>query len=141
MEKKYTYIRGDYQRLLLQAGKATITVEFKGGNSMKGILPSLVTTSSLVQHAVETHHRFGHEIKLVSIDGIDPKEWIKRNAAGEKKNSTAEPHGAAKKKAVKNVKNFNDAVDYFANLGEVLESEEGLKALCEEYKVEFPNLK
>lgn len=143
MEKKYTYIRGDYQRLLIPAGKATITVEFKGGNSFKGVLPSLSTSSALVQQAIEGHHRFGKEIRLVSIDGLDPKEWEKRNSVGTK-SADSESQNAGKKKPgkkqVKSVKSFNDAVDYFANLGASMESEEELGALCDEFKVEFPNL-
>lgn len=152
-ERKYTYIRGDYQRLLLRAGKAIIAAEFKGGNSLKGILPSLTTSNSLVQHAIETHHRFGKEIQLVTIDGLSPENWKKQHAPEAKAQEKAkadEPKGEEKpkkkvqkpaKKQVKEVKTFNDAVDYFANLGAVLDSEEGLSALCEEFKVEFPNLK
>ena len=151
MEKKYTYIRGDYQRLLLRAGKAIIAANFTGGNTIKGILPSLTTSNSLVQHALESHHRFGHEIQLVTIDGLSPENWKKQHADEAKAAETPapaveEPKKAKKvqkpaKKQVKDVKTFNDAVDYFANLGAVLDSEEGLSALCEEFKVEFPNLK
>jgi len=105
----------------------TVNMEFKGGNPMSGMKASLCTDNPFAQDAIEHDPRFGSEIKL-----------HKTFSGGEKERLPPEKPNAKK---VAKIKNTNDAISYFTELGETVESDEDIAALCEKYNVEFPNLK
>lgn len=103
-----------------------VNMDFKGGNPSAGMKASLCTDNPFAQDAIEHDPRFGGDIKLYrSFDG-DEKEI---------------PPSKAAVKKVNKVKNANDAVAYFTELGETVESDGDIEALCVKHNVAFPNMK
>ena len=104
-----------------------VNMEFKGGNPANGIKASLCTDNPFAQDAIEFDSRFGKDIKLFKAFDGDEREPIKAVASSPKE--------------VKKVKNTNDAIAYFAAMGETVESDDDLSSLCLKYNLSFPNMK
>ena len=114
-----------------------VNMEFSGGNPAAGIKAKLETDSLFVQDAIEHDACYGRDIKLWKAFG---EAKPKTEAKAEVKDAEAEDAKLKAKKVAK-VKNVNDAIAYFTELGETVETDADIETLCAKHNVEFPNLK
>lgn len=142
MARKVYELKGmNGYRLITTFMGVNVDAEFKGGNTLHGIGGRLVTSNPFVQDALEADNRFGSLYVLKETYADEPDNKKTKSAAKNSTNSKAkEPAAEGKAKAVKSVKTFNDACDYFANEGEVCDTAEDVESLCAKYGVTFPNL-
>lgn len=111
-----------------------VNMEFGGGNPAAGIKAKLETENLFVQDAIEHDACFGRDIKLWKAFGEAKK-------AGNESAKDAAEEVKPKTKKVAKVKNVNDAIAYFTELGETVETDADIERLCSKHNVEFPNLK
>lgn len=130
MKKIYEIKGKDTARVKFIYCGVPVSVDFVGGNVLNGKNAHYITDSKFVQDAIENDGRFGSFIVCTAKYDDEPKVEAKAESA------TARPT-----KAVKTVKNMNDAVDWFAAKGEGFATKEELDDLCEKYGVSFPNMK
>lgn len=118
-----------------------VNMEFSGGNPAAGIKAKLETDSLFVQDAIEHDACYGRDIKLWKAFGeVKPKAEPKVDGKAEVKDAEADDVKPKVKKVAK-VKNVNDAIAYFTELGETVETDADIETLCAKHNVEFPNLK
>lgn len=128
MKKVYEIKGKDSCRVKVVYCGASVVVDFTNGAVIHGRNARYITDNKFVQDAIESDPRFGSLIICAEVYGA-PEVKAKESAP------------IRNVKAVKSVKNTNDAIDWFASKGEVFTNKEELDALCEKYGVEFPNLK
>lgn len=158
MERKVYEIKGmDKCSLSTTYLGVKVNLEFKGGDIMSKKNGTLVTSNPFVQAAIESMPSFGKKIVLrdsyiarstgnpVVSAGDDSRKprlaRVKPNAAElrkAKKTNDVVDDGST---IVEEVKNINDAVSYFMEKGEAVESKEQLEELMQKYNVVFPNMK
>lgn len=156
MIKIYEAIKQNSARLVTTWCNVAVTLNFVDGNVYQGKGAQLVTNDRFVQDAIEHDPRFGVTIKLKKrmaeeSDNVEAEKTQNTNKKDAAQNTSDKAQkgkgkkGAAKDipsgaEAIESVKTMNDAMDYFAEKGELLESAEGLSELCGKYGVAFPNL-
>lgn len=108
----------------------------------------IVVRDKFVQDAIEHDNRFNKEFELVSQFGAEDdnitknlKTEVKDEAKAEIKKKKVSKQDESKSIVVDDVTSLNDAYDYFAAKGVMLDTLEDLKTKMDECKVEFPNLK
>lgn len=133
-----------------------INLTFRGGNTASHINGKLITSDPFVQDAIEAMPSFGRKVfcshayspsrqaepaamiskrpRLVSDRGIADR--VAKTKTAKRQDATAE--GAI---IVDDVKNINDAISYFSEMGVTLESKEQLDGLIVKHNVVFPNMK
>ena len=157
MIKIYECVRKNTARVVTKYLGVTLQLNFENGNIYAGMGAQLVTNDKFVQDAIENDSRYGITFKLKRTI---PEE-SDTDEAQEAQSRTAENGGAvngkgrkAKKagavsgtdgnggaEVIENVKTINDAVDYFAEQGVLVEDVNQIGDYCSKYNVSFPNLK
>lgn len=92
----------------------------------------LIVTNKFLQDAIEKDSRFNKEFALANTYGEEVKSEVQ-----------SKPHKKNVQKClvVEDVMSINDAYDYFADKGVILNSVDDVKAEMKKQNVEFPNLK
>lgn len=133
-----------------------INLTFRGGNTASRINGKLITSDPFVQDAIEAMPSFGR--KVFCSHAYNPSRQAEPTAATSKKPRLVSDKGIAdrvsKAKTAKrqdttaegaiivdDVKNINDAISYFSEMGVTLESKEQLDGLIAKHNVVFPNMK
>lgn len=132
-----------------------VNMEFKSGNHLNGKHAVLITKNPFVQDAIENDERFGTVFKLAASYECNEDKTTADTLQEPKSSREAKKMKIAKEKAEKNktekklgngykdvpeVKNINDAIEYFTTLGEMIESEEQINEMADKYQVKFTNL-
>jgi hypothetical protein len=121
-----------------------VNLEFKGGDAMSRRDGSLTTSNPFAQAAIEAMPSFGTKIRLVSsceIEDAKPVEIPVENPRIKKATAKKKMIDGKESLVVYEVENINDAVSYFMEKGEAVESKEQLEELMQKYNVVFPNMK
>lgn len=162
MIKRYELARGmDAGVIQTSYLGVSVKMEFKNGNHLNGVRASLITRNPFVQDAIENDPRFGVLFKLVST--IDDSNDKQKNVSGtgcskssrdskytgKKLRTKAEleaemgvsASSEKETKMVEEVRNVNDAIDYFAKMGYKVENDDMLEELKDKLSVSFPNMK
>jgi len=125
----------------------TIDFEFKNGiSSLNGQRATFTTNDRFVQDAIERDPRFGSMFVLSQV--IKDEEEVAKEAAALEapvETQSDQPKKSRKKKddgttQVPEVVTINDAYDYFAAKGIVIDDDEQLEQTMRELNVSFPNL-
>lgn len=129
MLKIYELSRFDAMTLRISYCGQVIMASFKGGDQRRN-RARLVTDSLFVQDALEHDPRFG-SLYILKKSYSDSTKDVEARIANEK----------TKTRKITKVKSVNDALLYFTQLGANVTGDGDLKALMEQYNVEFPNLR
>lgn len=102
-----------------------------------------VTSDKFVQDAIENDPRFNKDFCLVSEsdDGNDDVYAKKATETSSEKTEQKAKKNTTKKNVVADVTSINDAYDFFADRGVVLNTIEELRDAIKKESIEFPNLK
>ena len=128
-----------------------VNLTFSGGNSANHINGKMVTSDPFVQDAIEAMPMFGKKIfcsHLYQPKKVEQAEEPKRNKprvtpsanAAEARVAKAKSSKVTEEVVIEEVKNVNDAADYFTKKGIAVESVDQLKTLIAKHNVVFPNL-
>lgn len=131
--KTYEIAGKDECRLRTVFCGVPVNMEFKGGDYANRKNARLRTGNPFVQDAIENDPRFGSVIRLTCVDG--GRLEIQKNGAKAGRQAQDSP---GKAKEVKTVKSVNDAIGYFAKLGETVDSEVQIEVLMDKHNVTFP---
>lgn len=129
MLKIYELSRFDAMTLRISYCGQVIMASFKGGDQRRN-RARLVTDSLFVQDALEHDPRFG-SLYILKKSYSDSTKDVEARIANDK----------TKTRKITKVKSVNDALLYFTQLGANVTGDGDLKALMEQYNVEFPNLR
>lgn len=163
IRKRYELLGMNSCKMNFNFCRIPVTVTFANGNIANHVNASYTTDNQFIQDAIEDDKRFkAGTIRLVQSNVIkedEPKPAEKKEepvasaepeqrrvrpatpSAGRTKTETKEEKPADVLTPVESVKNVNDAIDFFAEKGEVFSTDEELAALKDKYKVTFPNYK
>ena len=127
MIKVYELTRYDGMAVRINYLGVNVNVEFKGGDYRHRA--TYTTANVFVQDAIEHDRRYGKLFVMV------------KKYEDSKKAEIREAVKAANPKRVTKIKNVNQALLYFTDLGANVTGESDLNDLMEQYNVEFPNLR
>lgn len=131
-----------------------VNMEFRSGNHLNGKHAVLITRNPFVQDAIENDERFGSVFNLAAAYGESESKDTAAATEEPKSSREAKKMKVSKQKAEKEkaekeavngykdvpeVKDVNDAIEYFTVLGEMVENEEQIKEMADKHRVRFTN--
>lgn len=129
-----------------------VNMEFRSGNHLNGKHAVLITKNPFVQDAIENDERFGSVFRLAATyecpENKNTTDVLQepRSSREAKRMKIAKEKTEKRKvekeiengyKDVPEVKNINDAIEYFTGLGEMVENEEQIKEMIDKYRIKF----